>query len=520
MATRRASRPRHGIAPVRSSAKDTLEHFTRFAGTLRLLDDQTGETRPFVLEDWQSAILGDYFAGYAETIAEVPSGSGKTTLYGAVALHHATYVRVNARVLILSASGKQAQRMWEACAGFIERSPDLSRWWIAQMYGLGRVKSLICRGVIEIVSPSPKVAEGEEPTAVLSDEVHRHADDGRAHAILASKLQKRDARILACTTAGDDEESFLGRKRHQALHTPGHLVVGHLASPPTVARPGEYYTRAVDREQLLAWHEWSLPDDVDADDLEEVKKANPASFVTLKGLRQSWTLLRTRPWDWLRQHCNRWALGESSAIDATAWRDRGDETLGPLADCRFWVGFDMGGTSDTTAVIPVWRLADDQDGLPSFVTARGVIVDPPGEGEWTLVDDVLDALDEVCGLPGTFEGLVFDRAKGGGHIAQQLERKRAFTIIDHGQSADMDDASELLATLVLEGRLRHDANERVTRQVLAAAAKRSRRHAWYLAKPASAPHRKIDAAVALAMALRVANAAKPKRKLRMTKLGA
>lgn len=518
MATRLASR--RSVAPVRSSAKDTLEHFERFAATLRRLDDETtGETRPFILEDWQRVVLADYFAGYAQTIAEVPTGSGKTTLYAAVALHHGTYVRRDCRVLILSASGKQALQMYEAAAAFIARSRDLSRWWLPQMYGLGRIKSRVDRGVIEIVSPSPKVAEGEIPTLVLPDEIHRHADDGRAVAILASKLQKRDARILGCTTAGDDEESFLGRLRTQALRTPGHTVVGHLAQPPTVARTGEYYTRAADREGVLAWHEWSIPDDVDADDLTEVLKANPASFVTRDGLRQSWTLLRTRPWDWLRQHCNRWALGEHSAIDPTAWRARGDPSLGPLAGQPFWVGFDMGGVSDTTAVIPVWRGPEGEDAKPRFVTARGIIVRPPGEGQWTLVDDVLDALDEVCGLPGEFRGVVFDVAKGGGYIAQQLERQRAYTIIDHGQGADMDDASELLATLVVEGRLGHDASDEVTRQVLAAAAKRSRRHHWYLAKPAGAAHRKIDAAVAMAMALRVANTAKPKRKLRMHTLG-
>lgn len=524
-ATRRGS-SRRGAAPARSAAKDTLEHYKKFAATLRRRDDETGAVVPFALEDWEEEVAADYFAGYDEVIAEVPSGSGKTTFFATIALHHGTYVRFRCRVLVLSSSGKQARQMYEAIAGFIDESRDLKRWWVAQEYGLGRIKSLAGdRGLIEIVSPSPKVVEGEIPTLVLSDEIHRHADDGRAHSILASKLQKRGARILGCTTAGDDELSFLGRKRTDALHGAGHLVEGHLVPQlrtkgekvkadlgREVVRPGEHYTVSRDVDGHTAWHEWSLPDDADENDFEQVKLCNPASFVTLGGLRMSHKLLRTRPWDWLRQHCNRWALGEQSAVDATAWKARGDRAVRPLETCDFWVGLDMGGVSDSTAVIPVWRVdppapaGDDDAPPPTFVTCRGRIVWPPNDGEWTLVDDVLEALDAVTSLPGRFQGLVFDRNRGGGYVAQELERKRSWTIIDHGQAAEMDDASELLATLVVEGRLSHDADEAVTRQVLAAAAKRSRRNRWYLAKPPSQLHRKIDAAVALAMALRVANA--------------
>ncbi len=532
--------------PTRSEAKDNLDHYRRFAETLTLVDDKTGQNRPFVLEDFQLAMLADYFAGYSETLVEVPSGSGKTTLFATVALHHGTFVRRDCRVLILSASGKQGRQMYEAAAGMVERSKSLRKWWAPQEYGLGRVKSLTDRGVIEIVSPSPKVTEGEIPTLVLSDEIHRMVDDGRAHSILLSKLQKRDARVLGCTTAGDDEESFLGRKRRDALESEGMFVEGHLVPDlrskgdavkstlgREVVRPGEYYTVCRDVDKVTAFHEWSLPEHCSPEDFVEVKRCNPASFVTPESLRRTHKLLKTRAWDWLRQHCNRWALGESSAIDPAKWRAIGGLEVVPLSGRPFWVGFDMGGVSDTTAIIPVWR--DDPEPLtgdalaeavrvaitadlddetisrlgerqPRFVTSGGLIVHPPGEGEWTLVDDVLAALDQVTNLPGKFQGLVFDKAKGGGYIAQELERKRRWTIIDHGQSVEMDDASELLARLVVEARLSHSDDPAITRQVLAAAAKRSRRTHWYLSKPESQPHRKIDAAVALAMALRVANA--------------
>lgn len=551
-ARRRAARQRSGrvVGPIRSRAKDTLEHYRRFASTLTLLNSQN-EVVPFELEDWELEVARDFFAGYKEVIAEVPSGSGKTTFYGTIALHHGTYVARDCRALILSASGKQARQMYEAIAGFVERSTDLSRWWVPQEYGLGRVRSLTDRGVIEIVSPSPKVAEGEIPTLVLPDEIHRYVDDGRAYGILVSKLQKRDARILGCTTAGDDEESFLGRKRTAALTGATMVVNGHLVPElrakqqageklndqpiesdlgADTVRDGEYYTVARDRDGDISWHEWSLPAGVDPDDIDEVKRANPSARVTVESLRRTWKLMRTRAWDWLRQHCNRWALGEHSALDPDLWHARArDIDVAQLAGYPKWVGLDMGGVSDSTAIIPVWRidppagtLDDDGEPLPPrFITARGAIVWPPGNGDWTLVDDVLAALDAAVDLPGDTQGVVFDRNKGGGYVAQQLQTKRPeLKIIDHGQAAEMDDASELLNRLLVEGLLEHDGQPDIDRQVLAAAAKRSRRNRWYLAKPASQPHRKIDAAVALAMALRVAHAAtRRKRKLTMHVLG-
>lgn len=505
-------------APGRSREKDTLDHYLRFAETLTIVD-RAGDVVPLQVEDWQRAIVEDYFAGYTETLAEVPSGSGKTTIFSTVALHHGTYVRRDCRALILSSSGKQARQMYEAAAGFVSRSKGLSAWWVPQEYGLGRLKSLTDRGRIEIVSPSPTVTEGEIPSLVLGDEIHRHADDGRAYSILLSKLQKLDARVLACTTAGDDEESYLGRKRLIALQGEGMFVEGHLVpelrdKPKVkatygrdVVRPGESYTVARDSERDISYHEWSLPLGGDPENFQDVKAANPASFVTIESLRKTHKLLQARKWDWLRQHCNRWALGEHSAINPEFWADCANSAAGALAGRPFWVGLDMGGVSDSTAIVPVWRDADDPGtGAPRFVTAGGLIVWPPGEGEWTLVEDIREVLREAIALPGDFQGIVFDRAKGGGYVAQDIEKSMpGVTIIDHGQTAEMDDASELLARLVAEKSLTHDGDEQITRQVLAAAVHRSRRNRWYLAKPPSQPHRKIDAAVALAMALRVAN---------------
>lgn len=506
--TKRGSKRRRVRAPERSREKDNLDHYRRFAETLTVVDDDTGDRRPFEPEDWQLELLGYYFDGYLEVVALIPSGNGKTTLWATVALHHGTYVATNCRVLINSSTGKQARQMYEAAASMIDGSKTLKSWWTAQEYGHGRIKSRTDRGVIEIVA-SIKSGEGEVPSLLLGDELHRVVDGGSAYTTLVSKLKKRKARTLAASTAGGDVRTFLGTKRAIALSAPN-IVQGHLNPGSPEPRPGEFFSTALDPDRVTAWLEWSCPDWVKPDDWTAIKRANPLSTITEKEIRETAKLMAAKPGEFARQIMNRWIAGTNPAIDPLYWREGGEADIGPVENAPFWIGFDMGGTSDSTGLVPVWRIEDvDEQGKsrPRFVTARGRIVWPPGEGRWTLVKDIIGVLDDLVQLPGNFQGLVFDSARGGGYVATELSESRDWVVINHSQGTEMDDASELLARAVIEGRLKHDGNTEITNQVLGAVAKRSRRNRWYLAK--EKPELKIDAAIALAMALRVASAWTP-----------
>src|SRR5207248_7912495 len=64
--------------------------------------------------------------------------------------------------------------------------------------------------------------------------------------------------------------------------------------------------------------------------------------------------------------------------------------------------------------------------------------------------------------------IVFDRNQGGGDVAEELEEEHGLVIVDHGQGAPFDLASMRLAELVEGGKLEHDGNPKLARQVLAA----------------------------------------------------
>jgi hypothetical protein len=212
-----------GCPRTRSSEKDTLDHFERFCYTLKLKD---GAGR-FKLDDWILDALADYFDGLFETLLLLPTGNGKSTLLGALALHHATYVRADPRVIVLGGQGKHARNTLDAASWFIGQSTDLSRWWEPQEYGQGRIKSLIdpaSKGAgIHVFSTGGNgrkkgggSVEGDEWTLLLVEELHRHEDNGGAVRTLTSKAQKRDTpetptRIVHATTAGDNMQSPLGR---------------------------------------------------------------------------------------------------------------------------------------------------------------------------------------------------------------------------------------------------------------------------------------------------------------------
>ena len=108
-------------------------------------------------------------------------------------------------------------------------------------------------------------------------------------------------------------------------------------------------------------HEWSLSPDDDRDDLELVKTANPAPWITVDALRERHDSPSMTPWAWARFACGVWMFGQDGAISAKEWAacaEQGIEIPGGSAGVH--VGIDLGWRHDTTALVPVsprWRAA-------------------------------------------------------------------------------------------------------------------------------------------------------------------
>ena len=98
----------------------------------------------------------------------------------------------------------------------------------------------------------------------------------------------------------------------------------------------------------LHWLEWSLPDDAGLDDLQAVKRANPAPWITVPELRRQRTAIPETAF--AQFHACRWGIGEGSWLPPGAWQACVGEQLFTEGE-DVWIGVDVGGERSATAVV-------------------------------------------------------------------------------------------------------------------------------------------------------------------------
>jgi phage terminase large subunit-like protein len=213
--------------------------------------------------------------------------------------------------------------------------------------------------------------DGALPTLSVIDEYHR-AHSSELYGLLRDGCVGRGGQQVCISTAGDDLDSPLGRLRAKAYAMPG------------MVRDGAYrHVRTPD----FALHEFALDESEDRDDLEVVKTANPAPWLTIEELRKRRDSPSTTPWQFARWTCGVWLSGEDAAIQAGEWRACADpDVVIPDSARDVVVGIDLGWRRDCTAIVPVWRPSRDEP----VVVGTPVIIEPPGDGSATEQHRIFD----------------------------------------------------------------------------------------------------------------------------------
>jgi phage terminase large subunit-like protein len=530
MAARSKRLPAAARRPEWSSENETLDHFERFAWTL--IVPETGDR--LKLLDWELCVLEDYFAGGAKTpdffqhLWEIPSGNGKSGLLGALALHHGTYCVPRPRVFVIGGELEHARNTTNAAAGYVYESRArrglLGAWWEPQEHSGGRLLPLWLNdqdvGIFarsagrNVERKGGSSVEGKNPTLILVEEKHRHADGGAAVNTLIAKTIKsaavgRVVKVVTITTAGTDRKSALGQEIAKVLDEKGGATVQRDL------RPDEYYTRAIDAEGDTVAHIWEVPESVspprDDDEqaleefLEHVKRANPAWWITTKSLRRVWrAMTRFGRWMFLRQNANMWVAAGLGALDRGQWWALHSEGLKipEGRGRRVFVGLDRASKWDSTAIVPVWK----PRGGGKLRVAGVVILESPRDGTRRKTGDVGEILEAMRERWPDMV-IVFDRNAGGGDVAEELETKHGLTVIDHGQGTEFDLASMRLAEVVEGAKLEWDAADEYrqlfAQQVLAAVMKETAAATRWRGE-APDDDVQIDAFDALAMAVHMA----------------
>jgi phage terminase large subunit-like protein len=229
-----------------------------------------------------------------------------------------------------------------------------------------------------------------------------------------------------------------------------------------------------------------VPEDVDLDDFQAAKKANPLSLITPQWLEEQHEALHEI--DYQRFHLNRWVGRIGSWLPAGSWQAIANGAR-PQQGSDVWVGLDIGGARADTAI--VW--IDRQGAIDCRI--------------WSGDDAIMDATAFLPALARKFRirELVYDpwRAQMVAKIAEQHGIKcTAFAQSD----SRMIPASAALHEAIKEGKIHHPDDPRLNEHVAAAVAKHGRR-GWRIDQADRGSN--IDGLVALVMAYEAMTAPEP-----------
>lgn len=445
----------------------TLDAFEEFCGELRVEDGS-----PLVLEPFQKRVLGDHFDGCTEEVVIISKKNGKSTLFSALGLFHLKeWPEADPEVPIGASSRDQATILYNQAASMVERSGTQIE---KTVYRIAGVDYDVRRGYrlirladnhnarIRVLAADANTADGVIPTLALVDELHRHPS-GDLYGVFRDGLDGRDGRMVTMSTAGLAEDSALGELRTAAMKL------------DSFERDGTYCHARADG---FVFHEWSLTGDDDRDDLELVKRANPASWQTVEKLARRKASPSMTPGRWARFACGVWTSAEEPWIEASVW-DPLEVDIGQVQKSEaVWTAISAG-------VNPAIVLAAPRD-EGAAVKAEVFEGEIPLESlEHRLVELAEDyQIREVA-----YDRVEFQRS------AELLE-SQGLPMMELPHSPErLSIVSLTLHRLISQGQLAHDGDRVLRSQVLGAVTKETER-GWRLLKSADS-----RAVVAMAVAV-------------------
>jgi len=468
------------------AAPRALDAFERFCGRLR-----TEQGAPLVLEPFQRTMLGDYFDGAVEVCILLPKKNGKTTLMAALGLFHLLTTR-DAEAVLAAASRDQATILYDQAAGFVRRTPKLAER-VDIKRGYRELRNARDAGRLRVLAADVDTADGVIPTLALIDELHRHRSAG-LYGIFRDGLGPRRGQLVAISTAGDNETSPLGQMRADARQL------------PVLERDGAHL-RASTANGAYVLHEWALDPDDDRDDMQVVKRANPASWQTVEALAERHDSPSTTAAQWARFACGIWMAGDAWWLDPEQWRAAArPERL--VEGERIAIGFDGSRSYDATALVAC-RLSD------GLVAPLHVWEPPEGADEWEVPAGEVDAaLDRIMRRYRVVRGY-FDPPLWQSEIDGWAQEYGGQAVVRFSTNRTaMLAAVERFRTDLAAGTLHHVGDETLTRHALNAQVREVRGGYW-LTKDRSRSANRIDAAVAAVLAYEARcdalAAAKPER---------
>jgi phage terminase large subunit-like protein len=226
-----------------------------------------------------------------------------------------------------AASRDQAAILFDLARGYAQH-PE-----IASLVETTRREIRTDRGWLKVIAADGPKQHGLILDLAIVDELHAHGRRDLYDALRTAMLKRPGARMVTISTAGAVIDTPLGELRERALKLPSVVREG-----PLTRAQGEH----------LAPLEWALEPEADLDDMEAVKRCNPASWITEEGLAEQRGAVHELAF--ARFHCDRWTGGEAPCVLPEEWDACGDSPEIP-AGAEVVVGVDASIRHDTTAAV-------------------------------------------------------------------------------------------------------------------------------------------------------------------------
>lgn len=423
--------------------------------------------QPFILEPWQRGIIRAIFGTvelktglrwYREALIGLPRKCGKSELAAAVAL----YLLIadgeyGAEVYSLAGDKKQARLVYKTAGDMVKASAFRSavRVYRSEME-VGETG-----GIYRALSAEADLQHGLNPHGAIIDEYHVHRDAEQYEAMRTGTAARLQPLILTITTAGAERKGAAWD-----LYERG--------------RKGE------SPRMFFVWY--GVESGTDINDIKAFKKANPATWVTEKFLKEQAPPTLPEP-VFRRLHGNEWYEGHDVEwVPRDSWNAcQGMPLLDPLRPIV--IGVDAASKRDTTAVTAMQK---QDDGKLHARTWLFEVDEAVGYLDYGIVEDHIRELAASYDVRRVaFDPFQFVRS------AQILDSEGLPVETFPQNDTRMVPASQLLYDAIMHGQLVHDGDPRVTDQVMAAGVYETAR-GWRLHKKKSG--RSIDATVSLAIA--------------------
>jgi phage terminase large subunit-like protein len=265
----------------------TVPHFKVWAKNLTLDNGKL-----WVAESFQCLFLKDLFSGIVQNLLVIPEGNAKTTFLGGLLLYHLEFKK-HARVPVAASSRDQAEWLYQAAAGFVERAELQHTFTCLEGYRRIRCDSTGSRA--QIFAATDRTGDGIVPTLAILEELHRHKNLD-LYRTWSGKMEKRGGQLIAISTAGEPDGEFEALRKK-------------MRDDATSTTRDGAFLRAVGPDYVL--HEYALPEDGDPDDFKQVKAANPLKTITVASLKRKRALPDYEPSHWRRFTCGQPARLES-----------------------------------------------------------------------------------------------------------------------------------------------------------------------------------------------------------------